>query len=114
MDTDRLRANAADATKLLKAMGKRHRLTVLCHLVHGEKRVGELEEITGLGQSALSQHLARLRRDDLVKTRCAAQTIYYSLNGGHANAVIDTLYRIYGSPQGGEVAGGLRDRPAGT
>jgi len=112
-DTDRFRTNAAEAIKLLKAMSNGHRLAVLCHLIHGEKRVGELKEITGLGQSALSQHLARLRRDDLVKTRRAARTIYYSLNGGHANAVIDTLYRIYGSRPGGEVAGGLRDRPDG-
>ncbi|HJO68091.1 MAG TPA: metalloregulator ArsR/SmtB family transcription factor [Rhodospirillales bacterium] len=112
MDTEYLKANVAEASKLLKAMSNRHRLTVLCHLVHGEKRVGELEEITGLGQSALSQHLARLRRDDLVKTRRAAQTIYYSLSGGNAIAVIDALDRIYCSPQNGEVAGGYGDRPA--
>ncbi len=80
---------------LLKAMGNPHRLIVLCQLLGGEKNVGELERLVGLSQSALSQHLARLRRDGLVKTRRAAQTIYYSLSGNEAEAVIATLYRLY-------------------
>jgi DNA-binding transcriptional ArsR family regulator len=80
---------------LLKAMGNPHRLLVLCHLLGGEKNVGELERLVGLSQSALSQHLARLRRDGLVTTRRSAQTIYYSLAGNEAEAVIATLYRLY-------------------
>ncbi len=76
-------------------MSNQHRLLILCRLVQGEKCVSELEKMIGLSQSALSQHLARLRRDDLVKTRREAQTIYYSLNGEEANAVIETLYDLY-------------------
>lgn len=76
-------------------MGNPHRLLVLCQLLHGEKSVGELERLVGLSQSALSQHLARLRRDSLVKTRRSAQTIYYSLAGNEAKAVIGTLYYLY-------------------
>jgi len=76
-------------------MGNPHRLVVLCQLLAGERSVGELERLVGLSQSALSQHLARLRRDGLVKTRRSAQTIYYSLAGEEATAVLATLYRLY-------------------
>ena len=90
-----MQQNAKRASSLLKAMSNEHRLMVLCQLLHGERSVGELEEIIGLSQSALSQHLARLRKDDLVKTRRAAQTIYYSLAGEEAQRVIETLYGLY-------------------
>lgn len=94
-DFETLEQNALRASTLLKAMSNQHRLMILCQLVNGEKRVGELEQLIGLSQSALSQHLARLRRDHLVKTRRAAQTIYYSLAGPEASAVIQTLYGLY-------------------
>ena len=72
-------------------MGNPHRLKILCHLSRGEASVSELEEITGLSQSALSQHLARLRQEGLVKTRRHAQTIYYSLDGNIAMQVLRAL-----------------------
>jgi len=90
-----IQANALRASTLLKAMSNQHRLMILCQLVPGEKCVSDLEDIIGLSQSALSQHLARLRRDALVKTRREAQTIFYSLNGEEASAVIETLYGLY-------------------
>jgi DNA-binding transcriptional ArsR family regulator len=92
---DELRANAHRASVLLKAMSNERRLMILCHLANGERSVGELEKLVGLGQSALSQHLARLRRDQLVVTRRAAQTIYYSLAGNEPEAVIGTLHALY-------------------
>lgn len=92
---DQLKDNARRASALLKAMSNQHRLLILCQLATGEKCVGDLEKIIGLSQSALSQHLARLRHDQLVQTRREAQTIYYSLAGDEANAVIDTLYGLY-------------------
>lgn len=95
LDLETIQNNARRASTLLKAMSNQHRLMILCQLVPGEKSVGELERIIGLSQSALSQHLARLRRDQLVKTRRSAQTIYYSLNGEEASAVIETLYGLY-------------------
>lgn len=84
-----------DASALLKAMSNERRLLILCHLSRGERSVGELGELVGVSQSALSQHLAKLRRDRLVCTRREAQTIYYSLNGGQAQQVLDTLHRLY-------------------
>lgn len=98
MTLDTLQDNACRASILLKAMSNKHRLLILCHLAEGEKRVGELERIIGLSQSALSQHLARLRRDNLVKTRREAQTIYYSLAGDEADTVIDALSGLYSGP----------------
>ncbi len=95
MDFDTLEQNALRASTLLKAMSNKHRLMILCQLAGGERRVGELEEIIGLSQSALSQHLARLRRDNLVKTRREAQTIFYSLVGPEVRAIIETLYGLY-------------------
>ena len=100
-ELERLQDRAAMASKLLKAMSNHHRLMILCQLVQREMCVGELEAVVGLSQSGLSQHLARLRRDALVKTRRSAQTIYYSLAGAEASAVIQTLYDLYcGTPAG--------------
>ena len=76
VDLERVQDNARRASTLLKAMSNQHRLMILCQLVPGEKCPGELEKVVGLSQSALSQHLARLRRDDLVSTRREAQTIH--------------------------------------
>ena len=92
---ERLQKSARRASALLKAMSNEHRLLILCQLLHGECSVGELERLIGLSQSALSQHLARLRRDNLVQTRRSAQTIYYSLAGDEASTIIKTLYELY-------------------
>lgn len=98
MNSADLEQNARKASALLKAMANERRLLVLCHLAHGEKSVTELERLVRLSQSALSQHLARLRRDGLVVTRRAAQTIYYSLVGREAGAIMETLYNLYCEP----------------
>jgi DNA-binding transcriptional ArsR family regulator len=95
MDTADLEASARRASALLKAMANERRLMILCHLAQGEKSVGQLEQLISLSQSALSQHLARLRRDNLVLTRREAQTIYYSLVGREAKAIMETLYGLY-------------------
>ena len=95
----RLRDTAETAARLMKALSNPHRLMVLCHLAERERSVGELGALVGLGQSALSQHLARLRADGLVKTRRDRQTIHYSLDGEAAIRVMKTLYEIY-CPEG--------------
>ncbi len=99
MKFDTIQKNARHASTLLKAMSNPHRLLILSQLTHGERCVSELESIVGLSQSALSQHLARLRRDKMVQTRRAAQTIYYSLAGDDVEAVIETLYNLYNHPR---------------
>lgn len=95
---ERMRAHAADAARLLKALAHETRLMILCLLADGELSVGELNARLGLSQSALSQHLAVLRTDGLVSTRRDAQHVYYSLAGTHATRVIETLHDIYCRP----------------
>ena len=90
-----MRAHAADATRLLKALANDKRLMLLCLLFEGERTVGELNARVDLSQSALSQHLAVLREDGLVNTRREAQAIHYSLADGPAQRIIETLHGIY-------------------
>ncbi|WP_322111244.1 ArsR/SmtB family transcription factor [Varunaivibrio sulfuroxidans] len=80
---------------MLKAMSNETRLMILCQLVHGEKTVGELDTTVKLSQSALSQHLAVLRENGLVKTRRKSQSIFYSIAGPEPRAIIEALYKIY-------------------
>jgi ArsR family transcriptional regulator, virulence genes transcriptional regulator len=87
--------NSAKAVKLLKAVSNERRLLILCHLLDGELSVGEMNQKLELSQSALSQHLALLRKDKLVKTRKAAQTVYYSINSVEAEALIGLLHKMY-------------------
>lgn len=87
--------NSAKAVKLLKAISNERRLLIMCHLLPGELSVGEMNQKLELSQSALSQHLALLRRHKLVKTRKVAQTVYYSINSEEAKALIGLLYQLY-------------------
>lgn len=92
-------AKAGAAARLLKALSHEARLMVLCQLVDGEYSAGALQEASGLSQSALSQHLARLREEGLVETRREAQTIYYRLADPNAARVLETLAAIYCPPR---------------
>lgn len=82
------------ATALLKALANDNRLRILCLLDGTELSVTELNRRLALSQSALSQHLAILRREGLVSTRRASQTIYYSLQGEQARAMVEALARL--------------------
>lgn len=95
MDASALEDKAELASRLLKSLANERRLLILCHLIQGEKSVGELEKLVGLSQSALSQHLARLRKEALVSTRREAQTIFYSVASHEARAVLETLYDLF-------------------
>ena len=89
---------ASQACELLKAMANEWRLMVLCQLSQGEKTVSELQGILGLSQSALSQHLAVLRREKLVSARKEAQSVYYSLHGAEATEVMAALHDLFCGP----------------
>lgn len=92
---ENMKDNAAQAAKLMKALGNESRLLILCNLDGGEMSVSELNTRLDLSQSALSQHLAVLRKDGLVKTRRESQTIFYSLEGDIAKRIIHTLHDLY-------------------
>ncbi|GAA4651127.1 metalloregulator ArsR/SmtB family transcription factor [Kistimonas scapharcae] len=95
-----MRKNAQKATALLKALANENRLMVLCLLVEGEMNVAEINAQIDLSQSALSQHLAVLRRDGLVATRRASQTIYYRIASPEAGKILETLHGIYCDSRG--------------
>jgi len=86
---------AAHACELLKAMANEWRLMILCQLSEGEKTVSELQSLLGLSQSALSQHLAVLRREKIVAARKHAQSVSYSLAGDEATKVMQTLHELF-------------------
>jgi ArsR family transcriptional regulator len=94
-DAKELTAKAVEATRLLTALANESRLAILCQLVEGERSVGTLVEAVGLSQSALSQHLAKLRAAGIVATRRNAQTVYYRLASEAAGSVMTTLAEIY-------------------
>jgi DNA-binding transcriptional ArsR family regulator len=95
-DLSLMQSRAEQASQLLRTLGNAQRLRVLCLLLDGPMSVGQInEQLPGLSQSALSQHLARLRDEGLVNTRRESQTVWYTLPAGPAHAIIATLYGIY-------------------
>ena len=95
-----LHDKASHAVELLKAMANEWRLMILCQLSEGEKTVSELQASLGLSQSALSQHLAVLRRERIVNSRKHAQSVSYSLAGDEAPKVMHTLHDVFCKSQG--------------
>lgn len=87
---------AAEAVSVLKSIAHEGRLLVLCYLSEaGEMSVGELVERVGLSQSALSQHLAKLRAEGLVATRKQAQTVYYRIGQPKVLTLLSVLHDLY-------------------
>ncbi len=94
-----MRARAQEVAVHLSMMSNANRLMVLCHLLDGEMTVGALLGRLELSQSALSQHLARLREADLVATRRDGQTIYYRIADPRVMDMMAALYKIYCQPE---------------
>ena len=86
---------AAEAARLLRLMGHDGRLMVLCHLAQGEETVGALEAKLALSQSALSQHLAKLRAEGLVAARRDGQHMRYRLASPEAARILEALHDLY-------------------
>ncbi len=93
-----LLSSSARVASLLKTIGNDRRLQIVCHLAHGERSVGELCELVGMGQSALSQHLAKLRSEAIVTTRRDAQTIFYSIASDEVLQVLSALQDCLAKP----------------
>lgn len=91
--------NVDEAAEFLSALANNKRLLILCKLLHNEMSVGALAKAIDLSQSALSQHLAKLRALDLVSTRRDAQTIYYMVSSPHIELILSTLSSLYMVPQ---------------
>lgn len=91
-----LSARASQAARLLKLIANERRLLILCRLVEkDEMNVGQLAEAVGLAQSALSQHLARMREDGLVTFRRESQTVWYRIADPSAQKLLQTMHEIF-------------------
>ncbi|MCP4185927.1 MAG: helix-turn-helix transcriptional regulator [Hyphomicrobiales bacterium] len=95
MNIHQMEYKLEEASILLTMMSNPRRLSILCKLLEGERNVMDLAKAVNLSQSALSQHLAKLRGSKLVATRRDAQTIYYSLSSDKVTAILTVLYDIY-------------------
>jgi ArsR family transcriptional regulator, virulence genes transcriptional regulator len=95
MNMQELTSRSEEVADLLKAMANGHRLLILCELNNGERSVSELEAVVPLSQSALSQHLAKLRERAIVSTRRDAQTIYYALADARVRRLMTTLHEQF-------------------
>lgn len=97
-DVELLMEQARKASDLLKALSHETRLLILCLLSEGEKSVSELEDLVALPQAAVSQQLARLRFDRLVRTRREGRMIYYSMADAEVAGVVESLYNLFCKP----------------
>ena len=100
VDLQQLAESAGRASGLMKTLGHKDRLMILCLLADGEKSVGQIADLLEIAQSPLSQHLSRMRKEQLVDTRREAQTIYYSLKSGEAARIVELLYELFCAPEG--------------
>lgn len=96
LDLEAWQSGASQVSTVLKSVGNERRLLILCQIVaHGEMSVGGLEKELDLSQSALSQHLARMRADGILETRRDGLTIYYSIADPRIEDLMSTLYGLY-------------------
>ena len=94
-EIDAMSDSAREAADFLKALAHESRLQILCHLVDGEKHVGELEETLDIRQSTVSQQLARLRLEGLVTFRREGKQVFYALASDDVRKVIKVLFDIF-------------------
>jgi len=87
---------AAEVASVLRALSNERRLMILCKLVErGEANVNSLAETVGLSQSALSQHLAKMREEGLVTYRRESQTLWYRIADPRIEELLATLHKLY-------------------
>ena len=95
-DPEVMEARATEVAGILRALANERRLMILCRLVEcGEANVNTLAETVGLSQSALSQHLARMRAEGLVTFRRESQTLWYRIADPRCEKLLATLYELY-------------------
>jgi len=87
--------NAKKAEAILKVLANAKRLMILCNLIKSEKTVTEIATLSGLSQSAVSQHLAKMRETELVESDKRGKEVYYRVGSPEVNAILSILYLIY-------------------
>ena len=92
-------SRAEEAELFLKSLANSRRLMILCTLAEKEMSVNELNQLIPLSQSALSQHLAKLREANFVSTRKVSQTVYYQLADERVKTIIEAMYQVFCADQ---------------
>ena len=95
MELSEMKDRANDVAILLKTMAHQERLMVLCQLIEGEVGVTQLQENSSLSQSAFSQQLSVLRKNEIVTVRKESQQVFYSLSDPRIKDLITSLHRIF-------------------
>jgi ArsR family transcriptional regulator len=100
MDLRPFERQATEVAGVLRTVANERRLMILCKLVEwGEANVGSLAEAVALSQSALSQHLAKMRHEGIVTFRRESQTIWYRIADPRIEQLLATLYGLYCRPE---------------
>jgi ArsR family transcriptional regulator len=95
MSMKEMRKKAARVSDFLKGLASPQRLLILCHLADGEKSVSELIKATGIAQTSMSQHLSKLKEENIISFRREHRTLYYSISHEAAKRVMDVLYNYF-------------------
>ena len=99
LTSEEMAGHAEEAAEVLKSIANPNRLMILCSLIEDEMTVSAINEQVPLSQSALSQHLARLRAEKLVVSRKEGQTVHYRISDPRIVDLMSHLYALYCAPQ---------------
>jgi DNA-binding transcriptional ArsR family regulator len=98
LNIEEMLESAEEASEFLKALAHESRLVILCLLIERERTVTELEQLLGMRQSAVSQQLARLRADDLVRAKRKGKNVSYAIARPEVLEVVGALHRAFCKP----------------
>lgn len=88
-------ARAEQVASFLKGLANPHRLQILCALSDGERSVSALIAATGLPPTSMSQHLAKLKEENIVSFRREHRTLYYFIDNRAASQVMQVLFENF-------------------
>jgi len=95
INANEMRKNAENSASFLKLLANPTRLLVLCNLIEGERCVGDLEKDLDISQSALSQHLSKMRDEGIVKADKQGQHVFYSISDLNVVEILNVLYDLF-------------------
>ena len=95
LNVNEMRNNVESSAAFLKLLSNPTRLLVLCNLIESERCVGDLERDLDISQSALSQHLSKMRDEGIVKSEKQGQHVFYSISDSDVEVIINVLYKLF-------------------
>ncbi|EQC51664.1 helix-turn-helix transcriptional regulator [Bacteriovorax sp. DB6_IX] len=92
---DKILENAPIVANILKGLSHEGRLRILCFLMDGPKSVTELETLTNLSQSQISQYLKKFEQMDFVSVQKQGKWSYYQVSSPELIELLQTLQKLY-------------------